>query len=179
MDVKVAYLNGILKEKVYGAQHLVTTNFVKTPILGIKKKKIITSRDPTVRATEFNFRPMVHFKVFWVPFRQALAAKAREAKLQQKRLNTLQQEPTEQVDLTHDLDSDCGGCQWDGTVSYCISSSCTDLDSEFHWFSDDSGTDELSCLSINDAQMQVRAFSSRTYKSHHCIPEHVARQFDQ
>ena len=39
MDVKVAYLNGILKEKVYGAQHLVITNFVQTPILGIKKKK--------------------------------------------------------------------------------------------------------------------------------------------
>ena len=77
---------------------------------------------------------------------QALATKAQEAKLLQKRDNT-SQEPTEQtqidlmqgsdkgkttyvkeltqmkVDLTQESDSDCGECHWDGTVNHYISES--------------------------------------------------------
>ena len=49
---------GLEKIYNYGAQHLVTTNFVQMPILEIKKKKI-TSRNPAAHTAEFNFWPMV------------------------------------------------------------------------------------------------------------------------
>ena len=58
---QVVFFNSTIYRKqifFYGAQHLVTTNFVQTPILEIKKKNI-TGRNPTAHTAEFNFQPMV------------------------------------------------------------------------------------------------------------------------
>ena len=62
------------------------------------------------------------------------------------------------VDLTQESDSDCGECHWDGTVNHYIS---------------ESGSNEQYSGWMHI--MQVHAFSSKKYKSHCHIPEHIAQ----